>query len=484
MRSYLAGVTLAAILITAAESDEGDIVPVGLQKQLLVDDHVIAETRSVERVLGPTEKANDGRPIFEEGRFYGTVLHDEGRFKMWYRRFGQGGYGYAESDDGVRFSKEADVTGINFAGDFNLAVELNRPGGGPGIRYVAGYDAPGMAAGVAVSGDGIHWTPLNDGKPVTFRAADCHNQILWDPTAGTYRLFTRTDYGTGGGPLADTVAQRFEVRGTRGMTNPDILADPADWDIVRQWYFNREGEDEYLRRQIYSMTVWIYEGVYFALMSVYEFPGDVSEGLESDRLRRHERDVLNFYIATSRDCDAWHLTWVYAGEPIVPRGPDSSFDKDVVFPSSTVVTHDDRHWFYYSGNNERHGTAELDPPVWFDKQRAIGLATLPLDRFIGRHAGPREGTLVTRPFVLEGAALALNIDAAHGSLAIEILDADGQPMTGFSGEHAATHTSVDELRLTAKWPVKSDLSELVGETVRLRFRLQLADLYAFQVMAE
>mgnify|MGYP007073181728 FL=1 len=91
---------------------------------------------------------------------------------------------------------------------------------------------------------------------------------------------------------------------------------------------------------------------------------------------------------------------------------------------------------------------------------------------------------MTRPFVLEGAALALNIDAAHGSLAIEILDADGQPMTGFSGEHAATHTSVDELRLTAKWPVKSDLSELVGETVRLRFRLQLADLYAFQVMAE
>ena len=372
MRSYLAGVTLAAILITAAESDEGDIVPVGLQKQLLVDDHVIAETRSVERVLGPTEKANDGRPIFEEGRFYGTVLHDEGRFKMWYRRFGQGGYGYAESDDGVRFSKEADVTGINFAGDFNLAVELNRPGGGPGIRYVAGYDAPGMAAGVAVSGDGIHWTPLNDGKPVTFRAADCHNQILWDPTAGTYRLFTRTDYGTGGGPLADTVAQRFEVRGTRGMTNPDILADPADWDIVRQWYFNREGEDEYLRRQIYSMTVWIYEGVYFALMSVYEFPGDVSEGLESDRLRRHERDVLNFYIATSRDCDDWDLTWVYAGEPIVPRGPDSSFDKDVVFPSSTVVTHDDRHLFYYSGNNERHGTAELDPPVWFDKQRRSG----------------------------------------------------------------------------------------------------------------
>ena len=114
-----------------------------------------------------------------------------------------------------------------------------------------------MAAGIVYSEDGIHWRPLNDGKPVTFRAADCHNQILWDPIAKTYRLFTRTDYGSGGGPLAGTVAMGFEVRGTRGMANPDVNANPTAWRIVRQWYFNREGEDEYLRRQIYSMTVWV-----------------------------------------------------------------------------------------------------------------------------------------------------------------------------------------------------------------------------------
>ena len=216
-------------------------------------------------------------------------------------------------------------------------------------------------------------------------------------------------------------------------------------------------------------------------MSVYEYPGDVSEGRETDLLRRHERDVMNFYIATSRDCDSWDLTWVYSGKPIVPRGPDGSFDKDMVFPSSTVVTHADRHWFYYGGGNERHGTAELDPAVWFEKRRAIGLATLPLDRFVGWHAGARQGIVVTKPFVLKGSTLLANVDARHGEIAVEVLDSEGEVIPGYGAEDAVAHNRVDDLRLRPKWKTKRNLSELVGKTVSLRFRFTLADVYAFQV---
>jgi hypothetical protein len=56
-----------------------------------------------------------------------------------------------------------------------------------------------MRAALAHSGDGIHWTPYNDGNPVTHRAADTYNQIIWDDEVKTYRLFTRTDFGTPGG---------------------------------------------------------------------------------------------------------------------------------------------------------------------------------------------------------------------------------------------------------------------------------------------
>jgi hypothetical protein len=113
-----------------------------------------------------------------------------------------------------------------------------------------------------------------------------------------------------------------------------VKANPTGWKTVRNWSFDREGGEEYRRRQIYSVTDWIYEGVHFGLMSVYEWPGDTSEGSE-DFQRRHERDVMNFYIATSRDGDSWDLAWIYKGRPLIERGGDGSFDKDIIVPAST-----------------------------------------------------------------------------------------------------------------------------------------------------
>ena len=47
------------------------------------------------------------------------------------------------------------------------------------------------------------------------------------------------------------------------MTNPDVKRNPAGWTTVRQWKFDREGPDEHRRRQIYTMTDWIYCGVHY-----------------------------------------------------------------------------------------------------------------------------------------------------------------------------------------------------------------------------
>ena len=66
-------------------------------------------------------------------------------------------------------------------------------------------------AALAHSADGIHWSSYNKGQPVTGRAADTHNQILWDPLARVYRLYTRSDFGD------DDVN---EWRGNRCMVNP------------------------------------------------------------------------------------------------------------------------------------------------------------------------------------------------------------------------------------------------------------------------
>jgi hypothetical protein len=105
-----------------------------------------------------------------------------------------------------------------------------------------------------------------------------------------------------------------------------------------------------------------------------------------------------------------------------------SFDKDIVLPASTIVTHDDKHWLYYAGANERHGNEQ----VRFDRKHAIGLATLRLDGFVGLRAGETAGTIVTKPFRLEGQELMVNVDARDGQASVEVLDETGQPLPGYA----------------------------------------------------
>jgi hypothetical protein len=228
------------------------------------------------------------------------------------------------------------------------------------------------------------------------------------------------------------------------------------------------------------MTDWRYEGVHFGLMAVLEYPTDVSEGLETDQVTRHERSIENYYFATSRDGVGWNLHWVYAGRPLVPRGPSGAWDKDMIFPVTNIVTRDDRHWIYFGGNNERHGCAEQD--IWFKRQGSIGLAHLRLDGFVRLQAGDSPGTMTTRPFVLEGTNLELNVAARPGGeVRAELLDADGRPIPGFSGDDAIAVTGVDDVRFQPAWSDHQTLKPLVGRNVRLRITLRDAQIYAFQV---
>ena len=52
-------------------------------------------------------------------------------------------------------------------------------------------------------------------------------------------------------------------------------------------------------RQIYSVTATLTDGVYWGLATVLEYPRDISEG-GVDMENRHERDVRDSYLVTSR----------------------------------------------------------------------------------------------------------------------------------------------------------------------------------------
>ncbi len=498
-------------------AQEGSIA-VGFRKQLLVDDYVLAERLNVTWELGQVTKANDGKPIIVADKPWenpdlfrmGSVFREGGKFKMRYHMSDRSGglFGYAESEDGLHWTKpslgfcEYQGSKDNNITDFRgLTCYLDPHETDPAHKYKSAYGPaqPPYGACLAHSADGFHWTSYNDGKPVTGRAADTINQILWDEEAKVYRLYTRTDFGRGlyGGTLE-------EDRGTRDMVNPDVKASPTNWKTVREWHFDREGPWEYKRRQIYSLNGWIYEGVHFGLIWSHEWAGGVGEGLH-DLYKRHERDIMNFYIVTTRGDKMWDLSWVYAerpyrfseeqdaqvigprvmvGVPLIPRGPDGSFDKDWVEPSCNIVTWNDKHWIYYVGSKERHGLAGLLPTVPEGLHRwdcAIGLATLRLDGFVCLEAQDQPGIVLTKPFKLEGSKLEVNVDAKNGEVVVEVLDEAGQPIPGYSQRDAEVFKALDELRLRLSWKGQENLAVLRGKIIRLKFHLKNAKLYAFQV---
>ncbi len=181
-------------------------VDIGLRKQLLADDYIICERRNVTRELGKITKVNEGRPIFNDAWWASTVLHDGRLFKMWYTTKEQGfslategkwAGAYAESEDGLRWAKKSNVTGLPFlygpvwidpheidpAHKFKIATRLNPA---PPARL-------GITPTLAHSADGLRWTLYNDGRPVTGPSGDFTNQIDWDEEARVYRLFIRDE---------------------------------------------------------------------------------------------------------------------------------------------------------------------------------------------------------------------------------------------------------------------------------------------------
>jgi len=108
-----------------------------------------------------------------------------------------------------------------------------------------------------------------------------------------------------------------------------------------------------------------------------------------------------------------------------------------------------------------------------------------LDGFVSLDAAGGHGTVTTKPFVLRGTRLELNARAdvvppspagAPGStVTVEVLDGEGNVLAASEPIHD------DGVRLTPTWRDGADLAQLIGQPVRLRFTLDMAKLYAFQV---
>ena len=491
----------------------------GLQKQLFVDDHAIekkenlalrvGQARKLGVVLKPTlptdfqtGKVHDG-PDGGAGYEFGESAFcwffsphwdsDRKLFRLWYMASKRPGsaLAYAESKDGITWTKplisrdgksnlvnwESDVPilrekrsrGLVEIGLDGVTVNIDPgiPWGHPEKYKVAFYPNRGgqdCRTRLGYSADGINWRFYNKGLPVTGRAADFSNQLFWDPPNKRYLLICREDFAAGGGV--------GELRGVRIMEHTrgnDLKSHPTAWKTLTKFVLNDPDKTmvpgtRVPERQIHTLPIWYYEGIYFALTDVLTATNRPVPAGKQDFHKRHEKGIWEFYMAPSRDAINFDFALAaYPRKTLIPRGADGSFDKDCARPPMNIITYKDEHWIYYLATNERWGARKWDA--------RLGLAKLRLDGFFFLEAAGKPGSLITRPFKLQGAAVEVNVDAKKGWVKIELLDEKNNVISGLSSRH----DGMDKLRLRPEWK----LSGLEGKTVKLKVTLQNAKLYAF-----
>lgn len=473
------------------------------QHVLFLDDWAIEEAANIRRLIEPLAK-HETKPILVpdqpwEGKqtfLYGNVLWDEQKkiFRMWYfTGTGLGdtdflAVGYATSHDGLAWEKplmnvirhKGKPTNLVmrrlewkgkscFYEPFSIIMDKAEPD--PRKRFKQ-YHIPiefsspvainpkikgsrrGM--GLVTSPDGINWSPFNDW--LTEDIIDI-SMVMFDPNRQQYILYGRNHIifpeikrKWGKYPwFKDNYWGRCVVR----LVSTDGLHWSGPQMVMTADLQDPPGTD------IYTMSVFPYHGLYIGMIQRYiNNPDDT------------RRDgTLDYQYAVSHD----GISFKKVGDrsPCLSIGAIGDWDRfNQSIAYAPVMTNDEIR-FYYSGRTSRHTPACNRHKETGPKWGAIGMAGTKQDRFASLAAGFDKGTLITKPFIFNGSGFGINLLAPAGTVTVEILTPGKKPIRNLKAEAKG---DLVKCRLNFN---KNSLAALTGKSIRLRFTLTNARLYAF-----
>ncbi|MBI4600820.1 MAG: hypothetical protein HY721_02560 [Planctomycetes bacterium] len=448
--------SLVAITPAAAVAAAEEPIPLDPGPHLFIDDHLIAVQDNVRRVVSRPERLP--QPVVtgpEDKCFqpYLTVLRDPatGRFRIWYgipESASQSHLGYLESEDGIRWLRPHRVLEDPAPIQFGVSIIDEGPDyPDPSRRYKYGwYHGDGLR--VAASPDGLAWRPIS--PRAVLRHDHDINSIAWDPIRGRYIALV-SSYTTG-----PTWSGRRRIPMT--SVSGDLLRWREPWRI-----FTPDGKDEG-ETQFYCMAgVLARGGLLVGLLKVLRDdlpadPGGPAAGIGYT------------VLAWSRDGERWERD----REPFLERNPTpGTWDHAMTWGDGQLLVGDET-FIYYGGYARGHKVERF-------RERQIGLARMPRDRYVAREAGDARGLLRTRLVALRGQALALNASAGEkGELRARLIDGAGQPLAGFDWEDGPALQG-DSLAHPLRW--KGDLAALGGSPVRLELALREAKVYGVEILA-
>lgn len=328
----------------------------------------------------------------------------------------------------------------------------------------------------AVSPDLFNWTWLD----VPSVPKGGHSTLTCDEEKGRF-LLTVKRRGPYGRSVCLTTSEDFE-----NWTEAEMIfhADQVDQENGRERLARFFEDSRYLspvtnrpdeyKTDIYELPVFPYEGMYLGMPTMFHHSGKHPPLYENVDGRK------TVELVCSRDVRNWER--VAGRKPFIelsPIGDGSAYDTGQLRPANRPLIRNDEIWFYYGGSRHRDITQASAFAREYLDGRAICMAKLRLDGFCSLKAGVEPGSVLSTPVEVDGKELRVNLDAWRGSVRAEVLDAEnGQPVPGYTLDDCVPAV-VDEVDEAMRWKEKTDLADLVGKMVRVRFSLLNAELYAF-----
>jgi hypothetical protein len=474
-----------------------DPVEFSNRRELFVDDFIVQQVSGLEYRLGTPI---DQGPVLKldrpwEGRWgaYVSVVNTGTKFQMYYR----GGFGakgnrnltcYAESGDGLHWNRpNLGLHAVNASTDNNVILAPGEPtwatenfvvlydprsdvpaqerykalGGGAG--NIPAYKESGLVRGLYrfASADGIHWRRLPGIPLFTHYALDSQNVLAWLPAEHCYAIYLRTWTG-------DREGVKFNYGSTRTIARSTSV-DFEHWtEPVRMTFDQGAIENLYTNAtQPYFRAPQILIAMPFRYMPARRV-------LDEATLRRFDIDktmwqgVSDAVLLTSRGGTHYQRKFL---ESFVRPGIDpASWAARSNMPALGVIPTSPTEMSFFIVRG------------YSSNQTRIDRMALRLDGFASLHAGFSPGTAITRPLILNGGRISLNLStSAAGSAKVVLTDENGADLPGF-GEADALPIIGDAIDLSAGWKGSPALAGLRGRPVRVKFELQDADLYSFAVL--
>lgn len=522
LATLLPAALLSAIISYAADSPlastpvENRPVEIGARRELFVDDALIAKlTGKAElRLHHPVPREiviTHDAPWEGSACGYHSIFQDGAVYRMYYRGWDltvEGGklktnahpmfFCYAESRDGIHWTKpELGLHEFNgskannivmvpgASGSMTLDLENAaffrdaNPQAAPEARYkslVHSRKPNGMAA--FKSADGLHWSPMSDAPVITAGAFDSHNIAFWDAARGEYRAYWR--YFTAGVTNENTWKPAGH-RDIRTAVSKDFIRWENQHDLT---YGDAPAVELYTNAVLpYHRAPQLFVGLPTRYLdrgwsaSMRALPEIKHRELRASLSERYGTALTEGLLMTSRDgvkFKRWNDAFVRPGieRPGTWFYGSHYLGWQIVETKSALEGAPNELSIYATEN------------YWTGATRAAALRryTLRLDGFVSVSAPMSGGELVTKPLIFQGGRLAVNFaTSAAGGVRIEIQDADGRPLPGFTLGDCPPIFG-DSIERTVVWKSSEDVNSLAGKPVRLRFELNDADLFSFRFM--